>query len=71
MALTGAGLILGLLAALALTHLLQTLLYETSPVDPATYIALPIVLMLVALLAGFLPTRRAIRVDPVDALRQD
>jgi putative ABC transport system permease protein len=71
MALTGAGLILGLLAALALTHLLQTLLYETSPVDPATYIALPIVLMLVALLAAFLPTRRAIRVDPVDALRQD
>jgi putative ABC transport system permease protein len=71
MALTGAGLMLGVLAALSLTRLLKTLLYQTSPMDPATYIAAPIVLMLVALLAAFLPTRRAIRVDPVDALRQD
>jgi ABC-type antimicrobial peptide transport system permease subunit len=64
-------LVLGILAALALPRLLKTLLYETSPMDPATYIAAPIVLMLVALLAAFLPTLRAIRVDPVDALRQD
>jgi len=71
LALTGAGLVLGILAALALTRLLKALLYETSPLDPATYIAAPAILMLVALLAAFLPTRRAIRVDPVDALRQD
>jgi putative ABC transport system permease protein len=71
MALTGAGLVIGILAALALTRLLKTLLYETSPMDPATYIAAPVILVLVALLAAFLPTRRAIRVDPVDALRQD
>lgn len=71
LALTGAGLVLGILAALALTRLLKTLLYETSPMDPATYVAAPIVLALAALLATFLPTRRAIRVDPVDALRQD
>jgi putative ABC transport system permease protein len=71
MALTGAGLGIGILAALALTRLLKTLLYETSPMDPATYVAAPVILLIVALLAAFLPTRRAIRVDPVDALRQD
>lgn len=71
MALTIAGLFIGILAALMLTSLLKTLLYETSPMDPATYITAPVILMLVALLAAFLPTRRAIRVDPVDALRQD
>jgi putative ABC transport system permease protein len=71
MALTGAGLVLGILAALALTRLLKSLLYETSPMDPATYLTAPVILMLVAWLAAFLPTRRAIRVDPVDALRQD
>jgi putative ABC transport system permease protein len=71
MALTGAGLGIGILVALALTRLLKSLLYETSPLDPATYLTAPVILMLVAWLAAFLPTRRAIRVDPVDALRQD
>ena len=58
---------IGILAALALTRLLKTL----PPMDPATYVAAPVILLIVALLAAFLPTRRAIRVDPVDALRQD
>lgn len=54
-----------------LTRLLKTQLYETSPLDPATYFTAPTVLLLVALLAAFLPTRRATRVDPIIALRHE
>jgi putative ABC transport system permease protein len=67
--LAGAGLCVGLMAALALTQLLKTQLYEISPRDPVTYIATPLALMAVAALAAFVPARRATRVDPVIALR--
>jgi putative ABC transport system permease protein len=67
--LAGSGLCIGLTAALALTQLLKTQLFEISPMDPVTYIATPAALMAVAALAAFLPARRATRVDPVIALR--
>ncbi len=71
MTLAGAGLVIGIVVAFALARLLKTQLYEISPNDPVTYIAVPIVLILVAALAAFLPTRRATRVDPVVALRHE
>jgi len=71
MTLATAGLLIGIVVAFALARLLKTQLYEVSPNDPATYIAVPIVLVLVAALAAFLPARRATRVDPVVALRHE
>jgi len=71
MALAGAGLLVGISASLALTRLLKTQLYEVSPTDPASYLVAPVVLILVALLASSEPTRRATRVDPIIALRQE
>jgi putative ABC transport system permease protein len=71
LALAGAGLFTGILAALALTRLLKAQLYEISPMDPVSYFIAPVVLMLVALLAASEPTRRATRVDPIIALRHE
>jgi ABC-type antimicrobial peptide transport system permease subunit len=71
LALSGTGLLIGIGAAFVLARLLRAQLYETSPLDPATYVTVPIVLILVTVLAAFLPTRRATRVDPVIALRHD
>jgi ABC-type antimicrobial peptide transport system permease subunit len=64
-------LVIGLAASLAVNRLLQSQLVGVSPHDPMTMIAAPIVLMIVALLACHFPTRRAVRVDPVVALRHD
>jgi putative ABC transport system permease protein len=71
LALAGSGLVIGILAALALTRLLKAQLYEISPMDPASYLIAPVVLMLVALLAASEPTRRATQVDPIIALRHE
>jgi len=71
MTLAGAGLAIGLGGALGLTQLLKTQLYQVSPTDPATYVEAPVVLLVVAGLAAFPPTRRATRVDPVIALRHE
>jgi putative ABC transport system permease protein len=67
--LAAAGLCVGRVAALALTRFLKAQLYEISPMDPLTYIATPLALLAVAVLASLLPARRATRVDPVIALR--
>jgi ABC-type antimicrobial peptide transport system permease subunit len=67
----GIGLVAGSLATLALTGLLQSTLFELSPRDPATLVAAAIVLSAVAMLAGFLPARRASRLDPMVALRRE
>ena len=64
-----AGLALGVGGAFAVTRSLQGLLFETSPNDPATMIAVGATLLLVALVACYLPARRASRVDPMTALR--
>ena len=70
-ALTAAGAVAGLFGALLLTRYLQSLLYEVSTTDPAVMAAAAIALGSVALAAAWLPARRAARVDPMAALRQD
>jgi putative ABC transport system permease protein len=69
MALTLAGVGVGVLGALALTRLVRSLLYGVAPADPATFVAAPALLIALALLACCLPARRALRVDPTAAMR--
>ena len=63
------GTTLGVAGALALGRVLESQLFGVTPVDPVTYLAAPLMLAAVALLAGWLPARRALRTDPVRALR--
>ena len=65
------GVAAGIGAALALTRLLQSLLFETTPYDPIVYVAVTLLLLAVAALAAWLPARRAAKVDPVIALRAE
>jgi putative ABC transport system permease protein len=69
--LASTGLIVGVLAALALTRLMRTLLFEVEPTDPVTLAVVFVVLIGVATLAGYVPGRRASRVDPIVALRYE
>jgi predicted permease len=62
---------IGLLSALALTQWIETLLFGVRPTDPVTYAALALALTVVALLACFVPARRAMKVDPMTALRHE
>ena len=66
-----AGLVGGIAGALGTTHLLGSLLYELSPTDPATLIAVVLLLVTAALLAAWFPARRAARVDPTVSLRAE
>ena len=67
----GAGLLLGLGGALGLSHFLTSLLFEVGPTDPLAYLIVSILLLSVALLASYLPARRAARIDPSIALRSE
>jgi len=69
--LAGVGIVVGVLAALLSTRALSGLLYGVTTMDPLTFGAVPIGLIVVALLASYLPARRATRVDPTTALRAD
>jgi predicted permease len=62
---------IGLAASLAMTRLLQTMLFGIKPTDPATFLAVGLLLSGVALLACYIPARRAMRVDPIVALRHE
>ena len=61
----------GLGAAMGLSRLMSSLLYGISPLDPITYLAAPVLLAAAAVLASYVPARRAAAVDPIDALRAE
>jgi putative ABC transport system permease protein len=69
--LAGIGVALGLVAALPIATLLDSQLFGIQSLDPATFISVPVVLLVVAALAAIIPARRAMRVDPVTALRYE
>ena len=71
MLLVTVGLTIGLAGALVLTRLMTTLLFEISPTDPITFAAVALGVILAALLACYIPTRRATKVGPLVALRYE
>jgi ABC-type antimicrobial peptide transport system permease subunit len=66
-----AGIAIGLIGALGVTRFLRAMLFGVSPFDPLSFVAVTLVLSVIAFLASYVPARRAARVDPVEALRQE
>jgi putative ABC transport system permease protein len=71
MALVMSGVALGSIAAFAVTRLIGSLLFGVTAADPATFVSASLLLVGVAALAGYLPARRATKVDPLLALRHE
>jgi ABC-type antimicrobial peptide transport system permease subunit len=69
--LVGLGLVLGLVGAAAGGRAIRTLLFETAPTDPVTFATVVALLVVTAVVAGLAPTRRALAVDPIQALRYE
>jgi putative ABC transport system permease protein len=69
--LTAAGIVMGLLGAIALTRVMASLLFGVSATDVMTFSAVPLILLFTAMIATYLPALRATRVDPVVALRDE
>jgi len=69
--LTGVGVVVGIAGALALTRTIKSLLFEVSVTDPVVFTAIPVLLVMVSLLACYTPARRATKVDPLVALRDE
>jgi ABC-type antimicrobial peptide transport system permease subunit len=68
---TASGVVIGLLAAALLTRSIQSQLYGVGLLDPITFCAVPLLLVVVAASAAWAPASRAMSVDPMEALRQD
>ena len=69
LALTATGIVLGLASALVLTRFVGSLLYEVGSRDLVTFVAAPAVFLCVATLASYVPARRAMRADPIEAIK--
>jgi ABC-type antimicrobial peptide transport system permease subunit len=69
--LTGIGAGIGVCGAVVSTRVMESLLFGVSPLDPMTFAAMPIALTAAALLASYLPARRALAVDPVETMRAE
>jgi putative ABC transport system permease protein len=67
----GAGVVFGICGALGLTRLMGKLLFAVSAADPSTFAAVSVVLLLISMLACYVPARRTLRVDPMIALRDE
>ena len=65
------GIVVGVAFALVLTHFMTSLLFEVAPTDPTTFFGVALLLALTGLLACYIPARRAMRVDPMVALRYE
>ena len=70
-ALTGIGIVIGLVVSLAATRLMTSLLFQTSATDPITFLSSAAIFLLVAFVASYVPARRATRIDPTMALRAE
>ena len=71
MVLAGFGIVIGIGGALALTRFLRSLLFEIKPTDPATFVSVAILLAIVAVAACWIPARRAMKIEPMEALRYE
>jgi ABC-type antimicrobial peptide transport system permease subunit len=67
----GVGIVIGLAGALAVTRFLRTMLFGVSPFDLGSFVGVSLLLTTIALLASYIPARRAAKVDPVEALRYE
>jgi len=66
-----AGVGIGIVVALVSTRTVSSLVYGVSPLDPVTFVSVPLVLVMITIAASYVPARRATRVDPVEALRDE